>query len=163
MLSDSYSNEISEKYQEIKKLSGIEKVQKIDEFYKTFSMQQSFFVEPLIQDVLAADKNNESGLLSKYLFQSVQIKTSNLLGEKRFKEISDEHLKLLENPVFTADEKINLYIIAAFYLGLSENPDDIPIIIDYLETALSLDEKSYYKDDLNDLINFYKGLLEKNE
>ena len=56
-----------------------------------------------------------------------------------------------------------MYITAAFYLGLSENPDDIPIIIDYLETALSLDEKSYYKDDLNDLINFYKGLLEKNE
>lgn len=163
LLSDSYSKEISEKYQEIKKLSGIEKVQKIDEFYKTFSMQQSFFVEPLIQDVLAADKNNESGLLSKYLFQSVQIKTSNLLGEKRFKEISDEYLKLLENPVFTADEKINLYFSAAFYLGLAENPDDIPKIIEYLEAALSLDEKSHYKDDLNDLINFYKGLLEKNE
>lgn len=161
--SDSYSKEISKEYEEIKKLSGIQKVQKIDEFYSTFSMEQTLFANDLIDDVLSSDKNNETGLLSKYLFQSIQIKTANLFVEKRFKEISDEYVKLLENSIFTPAEKINLYFSAGFYLSLTENPDEIPRIIEYLEMALSLDEKSLYKDDINYLLNFYKDLINKNK
>lgn len=154
------SIEFDEKYAATKEGSVVERMNKIDELFKSFDLPQKSFADSLIKDAINLDKNNESGLVGKYLIYEADNLTTDLCNEKKYKEASTVYYNIAQNPLVENDDKINCYFYAAYILAMTNDVNEIPQILKCLEEGKALNPQSDSAIEFDEMYNYFKKLSE---
>lgn len=161
--SDKKSLELEEQYKATKEGSVVERMKKIDSLFTSFNLVEKSFADVLIKDAISIDKTNESGLVVKYLMQDVDNITTDLCNEKKFSEAAELYYKLAQNELVDTDTKINCYFYAAYILAMTNDMEQIPQILKYLEAGKALNPESDAAIEFDDMYNYFKELSESAE
>lgn len=121
--------------------SSVEKVQAIDSLFENTPDTYKVFLSDLYAKVIELDKNNESGLLSKYLLANANAVSSSKFIEGKVNEAVDEFINICDNPSLSPDDKQQSYYMAAYVLAMSGNTE-FARIVDYLQKAIDANPDS---------------------
>lgn len=135
---DSHSNEIETIHSylnAINKEKGLAKIEAIDSLYETIDISNRAFYEDMIETVVKLDKNNESGLLSKYLLASADIKGSKCFLSGDSAGAAQAYIKICDEKALLPEHKQQAYYMGAYIMAMS-GLDDYSLILSYLQKSI---------------------------
>lgn len=106
-----------------KKGSSSEKIAAIDELYENTEMMYRSFLSDLVFEVINLDKNNETGLLSKYLLTSADITSSEYFLQGNVDAAVKGYLDICENEYLLPEHKQQAYYLAAYIMLMTGSQD----------------------------------------
>lgn len=157
---DEVRNELAEKIKEVNSGATAEKVAKIDALYIAADDKQKGFFTDFAEMVIGIDKKNESGLVSKYLSIAADLKAVRLCGLQDYSGAAEAYAAITENQYLEKNDKMNAYFSAAYILGMSQDVEKIPQILDYLDKAKLTDPESPGIATIDSMYNYFKSVLE---
>ena len=126
----------NEKVMNAKNGSKEDRLVGINRLYDDTDIVYRAFLGDLIDDYISLDKNNETGLLSKYLIARADIDSSNYFMAGDIANAVKVYVKCAEDERIEAEYKQNLYYLASYMLA-STNSIDYEAMINYLEKAIN--------------------------
>ena len=124
-----------------KKGSALQKVSAIDALYESTSADYRPLLEDLLESVQKLDKNNESGLLGKYIYAAADAKAIKLVNQGEVSQAVDLYIQAAENPAVASNLKQQSYYIAAYLCAMTGSAGT-EVIQDYLQKAIDADPQS---------------------
>ena len=124
-----------------KKGSASQKISAIDALYEATEADFRPLLEDLISQVAKLDKNNESGLLGKYIYADADAQAVQFVNQGKVKEAVALYVQAAENPYLEANLKQQSYYIAA-YLCAMTGSEETSVIQDYLQKSIDADPQS---------------------
>ncbi len=118
-----------------KKGKALDKVRAIDELYEATVPEHRVFLAELIESVIKLDKNNESGLLGKYIYAAADVKAAIAINQGKVNEAVKSYVEAAENPQLEAELKQQSYYIAAYLCSMTGSAEK-SVIVDYLQKAI---------------------------
>ena len=106
-----------------KKGNSSEKIAAIDELYEYTQMMYRSFLSDLVFEVINLDKNNESGLLSKYLLTSADITSSEYFLQGNVDAAVKGYLDICQNEYLLPEHKQQAYYLAAYIMLMTGSND----------------------------------------
>lgn len=146
----------------IQKGSKQEKLAAIDNLYENTEIIYRVFLADLIDKYVEMDKDNESGLLSKYLFAQADAKASNLYMSGDLLGATKSYVDICSNPNLEADYKQQAYYMAAYIMSMS-GLSDYATILDYLNLSIQANPESESVDSINQVIEYLKSMISQME
>ena len=143
----------------IQKGSKQEKLAAIDNLYENTEIIYRVFLADLIDKYVEMDKDNESGLLSKYLFAQADANASNLYMSGDLLGATKSYVDICSNPNLEADYKQQAYYMAAYIMSIS----DYATILDYLNLSIKANPESESVDSINQVIEYLKSMISQME
>ena len=138
-----------------KKGSNIEKVRAIDKLNnETPEKYRSMLIE-LTKTIPDLDKNNESGLCSKYIVDAAEAKAIELYSKGDIASAVQSYVSACDNKFIEPEEKQECYYMAAYLLA-STGSDDYQVILSYLNSALAACPDGDKVQYINSAMEYYK-------
>lgn len=122
-------------FEAVKKGSNLEKISAIDALYESTDMTYRFLFADLIKTVIKLDKNNESGLLSKYLLANADVEGSEFFMTGNAEGAAQVYIKLCDEPSLLPEHKQQAYYMGAYILAMSGS-SDYKSILEYLQKSI---------------------------
>lgn len=119
-----------------KKGNSSEKIAAIDELYEYTQMMYRSFLSDLVFEVINLDKNNESGLLSKYLLTSADITSSEYFLQGNVDAAVKGYLDICENEYLLPEHKQQAYYLAA-YIKLMTGSNDYDECLKLIDESIA--------------------------
>ncbi len=118
-----------------------EKMSAINELYEATAPEYRLFLSDLLLSVKKIDPSNKSGLLGKLIYASADAKSIAAVNSGNPREAVDAYLALeKEESISQAERQQALYTAA--YLCSMTGLEELPVIIGYLNKAISIDPDS---------------------
>lgn len=159
----SYDQKSADFYAALKNLksgSVVERAQKLDELFTSCSDRQKLYFIDIFDEIIKLDKNNESGLLGKFIIISADLKSTKLCSERKFVEAANTYVSFCDKDFISNDEKINGYFMGAYILGMTRNVEHIPQILTWINNAKELNPDSESLETLNSMYEYFEAELE---
>lgn len=153
---DDKSMELKEKVAATKKGTNLEKVEAIDKLYNDTSEKYRPMLIDLAKSIPELDKNNESGLCSKYLVLAAESKAIAAYTKGDLVGAVQSYISACDSSYINPDEKQECYYMAAYLLA-STGSEDYDVIISYLNMALEASANSEKVPYILNAINYYQG------
>lgn len=118
-----------------KKGSSLEKISAIDRLYEATESDYRVFLSDLITSVIKLDKDNESGLLGKYIYASADANAIKAINRGESKAAVAYYVQAAENPLLEANLKQQAYYIAAYLCSIT-GTEDTTVISGYLQKSI---------------------------
>lgn len=137
-LLNSQKSVIQEKHSMVeatKKGSNLERISAIDALYDSTDVTYRFLFSDLIETVIKLDKNNESGLLSKYLLANADVKGSDFFMRGDAEGAAQTYIKVCDEPALLPEHKQQAYYMGAYILAMSGSTD-YKAILEYLQKSI---------------------------
>lgn len=150
--------DIHAKVEATKKGSNIEKVQAIDALYDATDPMYQPFLKDLVKDVVSMDKNNESGVLSKYLLAKADSDAADFYLTGDAANASKAYADVCENPHLTPAHKQQAYYLAAYLLSMTGSTD-FDTILGYLQKSIEADPESEQVENIKNVIKYFTETL----
>ncbi|MCR5188793.1 MAG: hypothetical protein K6C97_07635 [Treponema sp.] len=155
-------SQIKELIAATKKGSNQEKMAAIDKLYENTEIIYRTFLSDLINKYVEMDKDNESGLLSKYLFAQADSKASNLYMSGDTLAAAKAYVEACSNPNLEADYKQQAYYMAAYIMSMSGSTD-YATILDYLNLSIQANPESESVESINQVVDYLKSVMSQME
>lgn len=152
--------EVNDMVAATKKGTNLERVNAINTLYDSQSETHRLLLSNLCREVPKLDKNNESGLLSKYLFAIANADAYAKLIKLEVAEAIKVYEKAAEDTRLEPADKQNLYYIAANILA-SSGTTDYEYVVKLLQNAFDADPESSYAEGLQKTIDYVKQMQEQ--
>lgn len=118
-----------------------ERLEAIDELVNMTDLTHKFFIYDLIKEVIKTDKNNEYGMIGKYLLYKVDLDATELFGKGEPGDSAKCYADVAQSPYLDADQKQQSYYMAAYTLFMGHVDDPKPILY-YLQKAIDANPES---------------------
>ena len=112
-----------------------EKLSGIDRLYEDTDIVYRAFLKDLIDEYIELDKDNETGLLPKYIIGKADIESSNYFMAEDIGNAVKVYAQCAEDPRIDAESRQMLYYMASYIL-VSSNSSDFEAIRGYLQKAV---------------------------
>ena len=142
-----------------KKGSAIKKVEAIDSLYVATEEAYRTFLLPLVKLVPELDKNNESGLLGKYIMATAEAQALTAYSQGDTEGAIKQYLEVADNKYVKNEDKQECFYTAA-YLAVYSGSDDYEGILTYLETAYDLAPDSDKAPAIDEAITYFHTVLD---
>lgn len=152
---DDQSKNIKALFDATKKGSNLDKARAIDTFYNAIDPKYQTFLLDLVSKIPELDKNDETGLLSHYIFLTANQKAVKVYANGDIYGAVQEYLQASENPHVKDADKQDCYYMAAYILS-SSGSEDYSVIVNYLQKALDAAPESDHASDIKDALEYYK-------
>lgn len=129
--------ELSEK---VKSTKGPQHTVAVDKFLSEVKLPFSHRYDKLVISAFESDPNNETGLYKKYLLAYTELVSMDLINKDDIMGAAKCYLDIVENPLFTVNEKQGIYYTIAYFLASTDQY--LEDVLFYLEKALALNPKS---------------------
>lgn len=126
-----YVNNLVEK---AKNGSKLDRIAAIDELFENTDYNMRVFLADLVETVIKLDKENESGLLSKYLYADAENIALDCFTSSNLTGTVNAYVNVSNNPSLNPEYKQKAYFMAAYFLIISGS-EDYSFIIQYLNYA----------------------------
>ncbi|PIE98929.1 MAG: hypothetical protein CR988_00990 [Treponema sp.] len=134
---------------------GHEKTKAIDDFLSIVENADSNRYDKLRAEALTSDPDNKTGLKSKYLMISADMKAAKLVDSKKFRDASNEFIKIAEMSELNGNDKQLAYYYAAYILAMQEGITSVEIK-NLLQKALDSAPDSEFSIEVNNVMNNLK-------
>ncbi len=151
-------NKMNEFIAATKKGSDQEKMAAIDNLYENTTIIYRIFLKDLIDKYVDLDKNNQSGLLSKYLFAQADSNASALYMNGDVVGAAKTYVDVCSNPNLDADYKQQAYYMAAYILSMSGSTD-YATVLDYLNLSIQANPESESVGSINQVVEYIKSVM----
>lgn len=141
-----------------KKGSALEKVAAIDALYEATDPVYQSFLKDMISEVIKLDKNNESGLLSKYLLAKADSEASDAYLTGDAEGASNAYAKICEEAYISPEHKQQAYYLAAYILSMSGSTD-FNKVIDYLDKAIEANPDGENVESIRSVKDYLAGTV----
>lgn len=138
-----------------KKGSNIEKVRAIDKLNNETPEKYRSMLIDLTKTIPDLDKNNESGLCSKYIVDAAEVKAIELYSKGDIAGAVQSYVSACDNKFIEPEEKQECYYMAAYLLA-STGSDDYQVILSYLNSALAACPDGDKVQYINSAMEYYK-------
>ena len=125
----------------VKLSTGMQRVPAIDSLYNATPQERRGLLKDLVNELLTLDKDNQSGLVNKYLMIKAENLSLQYFSEGKIEEAANSYLDICSNPYMKSSDIQQAYYLAAMILGYSGN-QDYAKIINYLQLAIEADPES---------------------
>lgn len=125
----------------IQSATGLDRIQAIDELVNMTDLTYKFFIYDLIKEVIKLDKDNEYGMIGKYLLYKVDLDATELFGKGEVAKAANCYAEVAQSPFLDADQKQQSYYMAAYSMFMGRVEDPKPILI-YLQKAIDANPDS---------------------
>ena len=149
--------EVNDMVAATKKGTNIERVNAINALYDSQSETHRLLLSNLCREVPKLDKNDETGLVSKFLFAVANADAYEKLIKLEVAEAVKTYEKAAEDSRLKPLDKQNLYYIAANILATS-GTTDYDYVIKLLQSAIDADPESNYAEGLQKTIDYVKEM-----
>lgn len=126
---------VREMVQAVNSAKGLEKVAAIDALFESTNGLYRTMLSDLVKQVLEIDKNNESGLLSKYLLAAAEEKSLTAYLSNDPLTAVREWITVCDNSYLLPEHRQQAYYMAAYILN-SSGSTDLDTVILYLKKAI---------------------------
>lgn len=116
---------------------GNEKLGAINNIFEATDLPYRVFLTDLIDEFIATDKNNQSGLLSKYLIAKADIESAGYFNEGQVEKAVNVYVKAAKDLRLSPEDRQNCYYLAAYIMAAAQSTD-INTIMEYLNTAVEV-------------------------
>lgn len=155
----------------IRTVSGPDKSISINKYYFSLPFSYRPTALPLVEELLANDPNNKSGVVGLFQVERAYLKSLALAREKDYEGIVNLFTQAAEQDFVEGKDRQNAFYTAAFILsaqfseeeadrqssGSSEYPEvDFPLILDLLNKAYDADPNSEFALNILDVIDSMK-------
>lgn len=142
--------------------SLVERIDAMDIFFESTPDEIKFSAIPMSKAIIELDKNNESGLVEKHVFNVAQyILVSSVMDNnvpKALKELDE----LSKNKFLTPEGKQEFFYAAGYFLAQNEY-SDYDVIIDFLQKAYDAKPDTENAPEILQQIEYAKHLKEASE
>lgn len=135
-----------------------EKLAAIDSLYENTEIIYRTFLSDLINKYVEMDKDNETGLLSKYLFAQADAKSTDMFMSGDSLAAAQSYVDVCSNPKLEAEYKQQAYYMAAYILSMSGSTD-YATILDYLNLSIQADPESESVESINQVVEYLKTVM----
>lgn len=135
-----------------KKGSKLDKVRAIDRLYESMAENHRILISDLIKKVPAYDKNNQTGLVGKYIVAAAHSDAYNVLISGAPEDAYKIYEEAANSTYITPDDAQTLFYVASSVLA-NTGSNDIDKIIELLEKAISASPESEYAENLRLVYN----------
>ena len=126
---------------DIKKSSKMDKISAIDNLFEATDVIYRTFLSELINEVVSIDKNNESGLLSKYLIAVADVKASECYMTGDVNGAANAYLEVAENTNLLPEHQQQAYYLGAYIMAMSGSTE-YDTILGYLNKSIAANPDS---------------------
>ncbi len=155
---DDTCSTINEMVTSTKKGSITERVQAIDVLFEQTEAGYRTFLTTLINQVVEIDKNNESGLVSKYIVAKANAKASDFFVKGQVNEAIICFTEAAKEKFVEPSHAQQLYYMAAYLLAMSGSTD-YATMVNYLQQAVDSDPTSPTVAEIQDFMNYIQGTI----
>lgn len=142
-----------------KKGTDVEKAKAIDELFEATNPSYRNFLSDLIEKVVELDKNNETGLLSKYILAGADSKAQNAFMTGDTEGASQVYIDICSKEELTPEHKQQAYYMAAYILAMSGSTE-YQKIVDTLQLAVEADPENESVASIKQIIESLSQTLE---
>lgn len=137
--------------------TDLERVYAIDELYNAAPVKSRYFMIDLARNVIELDKNNETGLVSKYMLSVAEYDALNCWTQGDVQGALQAYLNIAKSDFLSDSEKQQAYYTAAYLLATSGSAD-YDLIISYLENAIKILPDGENSDMIEQALDYIKSL-----
>ena len=141
---------VHEKVSASKKGSSEERIKAIDELYEMTDPAYKVFLSELYDVVIDLDKNDKTGLLSKYLVAHANSLSTSYFMEGKIDEAVNELLEICKNKYLSQEDRQQSYYMAAYLYAMSGDTN-LERMSDLLQK--SIDASPQFQS-VNAIVNF---------
>jgi tetratricopeptide (TPR) repeat protein len=134
----------------------------VDSLYNATDENFRIFLLPMVKLVLELDKNNESGLLGKYIMVNAETEALTAYSQGDTEAAIKKYLEVADNKFVKNEDKQECFYTAA-YLAAYSGSEDYQGIITYLQTAYELSPDSAKAPAIKDAITYFQTVIEKKD
>lgn len=156
-LEESAINDVNAMVAATKKGSAVERVKAIDTFYESQAEGHRLLLADLCRQVLAIDKKNDSGLVSKYIVAVAHADAYTYLVTGDVENVLAVYEKNAVDKRISPEDAQTLYYIAANVLA-NTRVGDADKIIELLEKAVNAAPESEYVETLMQILDSVKQM-----
>ena len=135
-----------------------EKLSGIDRIYEDTDIVYRAFLSDLIDEYISLDKNNETGLLSKYIIAKADIESSNYFMAGDVANAVKVYAECANDERIDASDRQNLYYLCS-YLLVATNSTDFDAIRTFLQKAIDAYPEGPNVPMLQDIITQFDQML----
>lgn len=139
--------------------SATAKVEAIDGLYRITNPLYRTFLLPLVQKVPELDKNNETGLVGKYIVAIAEAKALSAYSQGDVEGAIAQYLTAADNDYVKAEDKQECFYTAA-YLSAYSGSEDYQGILTYLQTAYDLAPSSDKASAIKEAIDYFQLIID---
>lgn len=143
-----------------KKGSAIEKVEAIDGLFMATNQTYRSFLLPLVQTAIQLDKENQTGLVGKFILAQAEAEAMNAYSQGDVETAVKQYLTAANNEFLKPVEKQECFYTAA-YLVTASGSTDYDGIIEYMQTAYDLAPDSSKAEAIKNAITYFETVKEK--
>lgn len=140
--------------------TNIEKIQAIDTLFENTEDEYKVFLSDLFAKLIELDKDNESGLLSKYLLANANALSSVKFIEGKLYEAVMEFEKVCYNQYLSPDDRQQAYYMAAYLLVMAGDTD-FQRIIDYLQKSIDANPTSTIVSGIEEFKSYVESAIQQ--
>jgi len=156
---ESKSLELRQMLDATQKGSNLERVAAIDKLYTSTPENYKPFLLDLAKTIPDLDKNNESGLCSRYIVVAAESKAISLFTKGDIVGAVQTYISACDNKYINPEERQECYYMAAYLLG-STGAEDYDLIVSYLNLALTSCPESDKVEYIRNAISYYTQQIE---
>lgn len=149
---------INQLVKETKKGSAEKRVVAIDTLFEATDSIQKTFLGDLIEEVIKLDKNNKTGLVSKYIVANANAKASEAFLEGKIDDAIQAFVTGAKEKFIEPGHAQQLYYMAAYVLIMSESTDTTQISA-YLQKAIDAAPESEAVPEIEAFKSYVLGAL----
>ena len=142
--------------------SATTRIEAVDTLYNATDENFRIFLLPMVKLVLELDKNNESGLLGKYIMVNAETEALTAYSQGDTEAAIKKYLEVADNKFVKNEDKQECFYTAA-YLAAYSGSEDYQGIITYLQTAYELSPDSAKAPAIKDAITYFQTVIEKKD
>lgn len=133
--------------------SNKDRIAAIDRFYEETGVNYRPLISDLIDSVITLDKNNETGLVSKYILAKADAQSSSFFMVGDINGAVQNYLKICEDERLLPEHKQQAYYLAAYLLAMSSS-DDYQSIFNYLKSAINVDPENEAVESIKAVLDY---------
>ena len=156
---DEKSEQMRQKLEATQKGTNLERVAAIDKLYKETPENYKPFLLDLAKTIPDLDKDNESGLCSRYIVVAAESKAISLFTKGDIVGAVQAYVSACDNKHINPEERQECYYMAAYLLG-STGANDYEMIVNYLNLALTAYPESEKNEYIKNAITYYTQQIE---
>lgn len=126
----------------------------IDELYENTEYNMRVFLADLVEDVIKLDKDNESGLLSKYIYADAENIALDRFTSSNIQGTVEAYVAAANNPVIEPEYKQKAYFMAAYFLTISGS-ENTATIVQFLNLAKSTAPESELVETIQTMLDYF--------
>ena len=153
---DDEAEQYNQMVAETKKGAGPDKARAIHALASSTPEKYRVMLIELTKTIPELDKNNETGLCSKYLVDAAEAKAIELYSKGDIVGAVNSYKAACDNKFIEPEQKQECYYMAAYLLA-STGSDDYQVILNYLDSALAACPEGEKIPYIQSAIDYYKS------